>query len=165
LEDASDHILKKLCEKLWDWGNCLHCGNDGNCQLDSCPWARLPTLDSFFQIYKTTSWSIPEDLFGTRHALRSHEDLFNTIKILKAKPDDPRSELIKEHFSAYVEEPYKQDQLRAFDLAMRAMTMVQCTLKHSSLVRWKPGFTPTVWHGDDSLRKFMASTFTMNDPV
>jgi hypothetical protein len=165
LEFVSDQVLKKLCQVLWDWEDCSQCGNNEDCVLLSCPWTRLPALKSFFQMYKrATFWSIPEDLYGMRHALRSHEDLLDIIKLLKENPNEPRNLVATKHFATYVEEPNDIDQLRAFDLAMKIMTMIPCSLTRSSLVRWKPGCAPVIWAGDDSLRKFMRSTFRTNDP-
>jgi hypothetical protein len=98
-----------------------------------------------------------EDLYGIRHALISHEDLLNIIKLLKENPNEPCNLVVKKHFATYVEEPNDIDQLRAFDLAMKVMTMIPCSLTRSSLVRWKPGCAPVIWADDDFLRKFMWS--------
>jgi hypothetical protein len=162
LEHIPDIILEKLCRVLWGWKDCSYCNNEGNCRITACPWERLAALRPFFLSYKrSTSWSTSEDAYDTRHALRSHEDLLKIIELLMKKPDDSLNQLVEEYFSTYLNEPDKADQLRAFNLAIRCITMIRCSLKRSSLVR----STPLVWHGNDSMRRLIASTLPKKDPI
>lgn len=162
LEHTPDSILEKLCHVLWDWEDCLHCNNEGNCRIAACPWERLVALKPFFLSYKrSTSWSTSEDAYDTRHALRNHDDLLKVIETLMKRPDDSLNQLVGEYFSTYLDEPDKADQLRAFNLAIKCITMIRCSLKRSSLVR----STPIVWHGDDSMKKLIASTLPKKDPI
>jgi len=108
---------------------------------------------------------MPEDLAGGLYALRDHFDLFEIILLLKEKPDVSRSVLITEHFSNYGADhtPDIRDQLRAFDLAIRVLTMVNCSLENPCSIPWKLGPEPIVWRSDYSLSKFMKSNFPTKD--
>jgi hypothetical protein len=123
-------------------------------------------LDQFLRFFKaTTSWSMPEEIFGGQAALRNHKDLLDIVRLLKYRPNDTRAILAEEHFASYGDaQPESIDQHRAFNLAVRVMTMVQCSVESSSRVPWRGGYKPVVWHDDESLRTLMESAFRRKDP-
>jgi len=53
--------------------------------------------------------------------------------------------------------PNMIDQLRAFDLAIRVLTMARCSSTTSPLVHWKHSLKPVVWRPSDSALNFMSS--------
>lgn len=166
LEGPSDSIFKTLCKILWDWEDCTMCNNDGSCQTALCPWRRLSALDPYFDFFKaTTSWSMPEEIFGGRAALRNHKDLLDIIHLLKQRPHDPRGILIEEHFANRGDaQPEIIDQHRAFALAVRVMTMARCSIESTSRAPWKGGFDPLVWRDDKSLQATIESAFYQKAP-
>ena len=100
LEGVSDIQLQKLCRVLWGWKICSSCENGGRCTTTDCSWPRSGRLARFFQYYKeVTAHYVPELLSGSHPALRTHEDLLEVIKVLKTRPEIPRSRLTTEYFS------------------------------------------------------------------
>jgi hypothetical protein len=161
LEGVSESDLKKLCVTLWDWKICTECQNSQPCVRTECPWQRSKNLKSFFRFYRNvTSWNIPEVPVNSHHALRSHDDLFRIIQLLKENSEVPRSDLTKQYFSncGKDDELHITDQHRAFNLAVRVMTMISCSVESQSL-----GSETVVWRNDKSLQEFMASTFPMRE--
>ncbi|KAF2112957.1 hypothetical protein BDV96DRAFT_579480 [Lophiotrema nucula] len=71
------------------------------------------------------------------------------------KPNESRTDLLQGYYADHSEAPEYLDQVRAFNLAFRIRTMVQCSLGSSPLTSWRPGFEPAVWEGDNSQRTFL----------
>ena len=138
LKSVSDSQLQKLCQVLWGWQLCNSCEIGQRCTTADCPWQRSKRLARFFEYYKEVTASyVPDLLPGSHPALRAHEDVFDIIRMLKARPDVPRSQLTDEYFSGrdglQIRLPPLTDQNRAVSLALRIMTMVNCsTRRHSS---------------------------------
>jgi hypothetical protein len=159
---ASKGQLKELCQLLWGWKLCTGCTNDQACETPHCPWTRSTKLEPFFQFYQEiTSSYVPNMLTNSAPALSSHEDLFCIIRTLKDKYDVPRSILTAEHFSQRGKdfEPHTTDQDRAFNLAIRIMTSVCCSIENQASGRTELGSDPVVWRSDKSLQEFLGSTF------
>ncbi|RYP28250.1 hypothetical protein DL767_007300 [Monosporascus sp. MG133] len=167
LDEVTDAQLQALCHTLWDWTLCAGCSVAQPCVREECPQRRSPRLEPFFQYYKEVTASyVPELLLpDTTQAIRSHEDLFDIICLLKEKPTIQRAQLTKEYFSSRVEEnePPLSDQHRAFNLAMRAMAMVNCCIENQAGGLLESGEEPSVWRSDKSLHEFISSTFPMRD--
>ena len=167
LESTSQKNVEKLCEALFGWKDCTQCANGGVCSLATCSWRRLPILEPYLQFYRTnTSWSIPEELYSNSCALATHEDLLDIIRLVKRHPDTSYKTLVSMHMLKNGGRLLNgSDQRRAFNLAVKVMTMVSCAVGCSDLVPWKPGHTPIVWKDDESIRTLMVSTFPVRDPV
>lgn len=163
LGKVEESQLKKLCQVLWDWSCCDQCGKGDSCQITTCLWQkRSPRLKPFFDFYKhSTGWSIPERPAGGHYALRSHDDVFGIIQLLRKKPDVARSVLTSEYFSNFgnLHKPDIVDQQRAFNLAIRIMAMVNCSFKNQPLDGLELGLNSIIWGNDMSLQEFMESMF------
>lgn len=171
LEHVSDQQLQQLCEVLWSWKICLRCRTGQGCTGTDCSWPRSHRLAKYFAFYKDiTALYVPEFLPGSHPALRSHEDLFEIIRVLKTQPDVPRSQLTKHHFSnrdsGTAPIPPVSDQNRAVSLAVRAMTMIQCSAEKQSLDLVELGTKPLQWRSEISLSQFLIEAFpTTNHPA
>ncbi|RYP75566.1 hypothetical protein DL771_002266 [Monosporascus sp. 5C6A] len=167
LDEVTDAQLQALCHTLWDWTLCAGCSVAQPCVREECPQRRSPRLEPFFQYYKEVTASyVPELLLpDTTQAIRSHEDLFDIICLLKEKSTIQRAQLTKEYFSSRVEEnePPLSDQHRAFNLAMRVMAMVNCCIESQAGGLLESGEEPSVWRSDKSLLEFISSRFPMRD--
>jgi len=166
LAGTSEGQLKKLCWVLWDWDLCNGCQNGQPCVSAQCPWKRSTKLQPFFQFYREiTSSYVPEMLTTSCYALRNHEDLFDIIQALKINQNVPRSILTAEHFSQRGKDfkPHIADQNRAFNLAIRIMTTVCCSIENQVSGRFELGSEPVVWRGDKSLQEFTGSIFPVRD--
>jgi len=164
LKGASDGQFKKLCRVLWEWDFCDSCKIDQRCISTQCPWQkRSLKLQPFFQLYqKITASYMPEMHTTSNYALRTHEDLFEVIQTLKQNLTTPRAHLTAVHFArrGYNSLPHPADQNRAFDLAVRVMTMVDCSAENQS------GSDILVWGDDKSFQDLVRSIgSTRNHPV
>ena len=106
-------------------------------------------------ITETADIHVQDDLLAPRHG-----DLFRIIQLLKENSEVPRSDLTKQYFSncGKDDELHITDQHRAFNLAVRVMTMINCSVESQSL-----GSETVVWRNDKSLQEFMASTFPIRE--
>jgi hypothetical protein len=164
LEHVSDQQLQQLCEVLWSWKICLGCRAGQVCTATDCPWPRSHRLARYFAFYKDiTALYVPEFLPGSHPALRSHEDLFDIIRVLKTQPDVPRSQLTQHYFSTRdsgnAPMPPISDQDRAVSLAVRAMTMITCSAEKQSLDFVELGSKPLQWRQEISLSQFLTEAF------
>lgn len=161
LENPPENTLKLIIQTLFGWDDCLACDRSGTCPLWNCTWNRRQLLDQYLEFYRVvSSWSMPEGLNQGNPALRNHDDLTDIIYLIQQRPDLPRKELIQIHFSSYRSAlPDPLDQNRAFDLAMRVLTMIECSPRRCSRVNWSPGFAPIPWYADDSARQFIGRAF------
>ncbi|KAL1969804.1 hypothetical protein VTN77DRAFT_7313 [Rasamsonia byssochlamydoides] len=164
LEVVWDSHLRKLCQIFWSWQLCSSCEMGHSCTTSHCPWQRSKRLARYFEYYKKITASyVPDLLPGSQPALRSHEDVFDIIRLLKAQPDVPRSQLTRDYFAGRGEGPLPtpEDQDRAFSLAVRAMTIVNCSGRHESSDLLELGALSVPWRHDVSLSQFMQDTFPM----
>jgi hypothetical protein len=160
--------LQKLCEVLWGWQLCHGCKSGQQCASLECPWQRSRRLALFFDYYRDVTMSyVPELLPGNHAALRTHNDVFDIIQIIKAWPDLPRSQLTKEYFSSRDNGqsplPPLTDQNRAFNLAVRIMTMVNCSANHQQSDVLELGRQPVIWRNDMSMSQFLHEAFPKTD--
>jgi hypothetical protein len=123
---------------------------------------RWNKIRPFFDYYsKITTDYVPDIVAGTPAALQSHTGLFAIIRLLKQNPDKARSELRTKHFANHDADqlPTISDQNRAFDLALRAMTMVTCSLEATPIDTLEAGLRPMPWKQDLSWTQFISSAF------
>ncbi len=155
LKGTSDSQFKKLCCVLWEWDFCDGCKIDQRCVSAQCPWQkRSLKLQPFFRLYqKMTSSYMPEMHTTSNYALRTHEDLFEIIQTLKQNLTTPRANLTAAHFArrGYNSLPHPADQNRAFDLAAKVMTTVDCSIENQS------GSDILVWGDDKSFQDLVRS--------
>lgn len=164
LQHMTDADLQRLTQSLWGWDICEACKKTETCTTPSCLWRRSSRLKWFFGFYKdVTSFYVPELLPGSAPALRSHQDVFDIIRLLRAHPNTKRSQLTQEYFSQRDQPPPPADQHRAFNLAVRIMSMVKCSADNQPSGILELGTQPIRWHSDRSLADFMAKAFPQGD--
>ncbi|KAH7268506.1 hypothetical protein B0J15DRAFT_418963 [Fusarium solani] len=164
LEYVTDSEMQKLTQSLWSWNICEACRKAETCTTASCPWRRSPRLKWFFDFYRdVTSFYVPELLPGSAPALRNHQDVFDIIRLFKARPNTKRSQLTQEYFSRRDRPPPPADQHRAFNLVVRVMSMVKCSADNQPSGLLELGTQPIQWHSDSSLAEFMVKVFPQAD--
>lgn len=156
--------LKTLCKVLWNWQYCAECATSTECPTNDCPWQRSKRLESYFRFYQhVTTLYVPEFSTSGSIALRSHGDLFDIISIIKKNADRPRESVTKEYFVKRYGDPQHfpavADQKRSFDMAVKVMTMVECSSENQSLGNLEKGVQPIIWRDDTSLAQFLSSAF------
>ncbi|RYO83798.1 hypothetical protein DL766_001420 [Monosporascus sp. MC13-8B] len=167
LQGVSDGHMKKLCQVLWNWELCETCQNGQPCRGPKCPWRRSSRLEAFFGFYKeVTSSYVPELLFGSQPALRSHDDVCDIIRFLKSQQGATRSELTVQYFSRRAKDselPPIADQHRAFNIAVKIMSMVTCSAENQPSGLLELGTQPLPWHDDTSFASFITRAFPRVD--
>lgn len=168
LEGVSEIQLQKLCRVLWGWKICNSCENGEGCTTTDCSWPRSGRLARFFQYYKeVTAHYVPELLSGSHPALRTHEDLHEIIKVLKTRPDVPRSRVTTEYFSTRNQGkkplPPPADQNRAFSIAVRVFAMLNCSDQNQSSDLLEFGSRALLWRNEMTLSQFMEQAFPKTD--
>ncbi|KAF1846955.1 uncharacterized protein K460DRAFT_50835 [Cucurbitaria berberidis CBS 394.84] len=156
----------KVCQYLWDWPDCTSCRKAGHCPISACPWSRKAGVQQYLQFYKDVACgSRPADTFEVRQALRDHNELLTIIRLIKSRPSSARRTLMQEHFAAYDERPSLAEQNRAFDVAIRLLTMVECSTGGHQRLDISPLSPSIVWKGDDSAIGFAESAVRLGAPL
>ena len=160
---VSEEELAALAASLWEW---LLCANGRHCQHEEpCPSKRLKRLQGFFEFYKTLTASYESNNAGY-HALRTHADVLIIIDHLKAMSASPRSKLREALFEGIWRDrplPPKCDQNSAIDLAVKVMTMVNCSASGHSPTLLEHGSYQVPWRDDVSLDGFMGNILPLTD--
>lgn len=166
LEKVTEKQLQTLGRILWSWNLCRDCMTGRCCATQSCPSQRLKRLGRFFEHYKALTGTYEADAApGDRPALSTHEDLFNLIKQLKLEPDIARAEFVDKAFKddTCQKLPSFADRERAINLAVKVMTMVNCSAQHQSSGLLEHGLSQTPWRSDVTFSQFIADTFPVTE--
>ncbi|KAL7625219.1 hypothetical protein AAE478_004434 [Parahypoxylon ruwenzoriense] len=174
LSKASRQDLADLCEILWFWRPCSDWIEDRDCEQRlrgvECSCQRAEKLASFFDFYRdVTAFYVPELTGDSVPALEAHRDLLEIIKSIKSNTDKPRLQLTLDYFNGCTEPGSQRlpssDQNRAFSLAIRVMTMMQCSIDDQSDGLLETGSQPIVWRGDQSFNQFISSAIPRRNQV
>lgn len=131
LERTTPSELDRLSQVLWWSLLCEDCQSGKRCKYveqDRC-------LARFFEHYKCLTASYESDAGpGQQHALGSHEALFEILEQLKSDPDITRSQLTCKIFVGRPDQRPSDvaDQERAINLAVMAMTIINCSAQYRS---------------------------------
>ena len=139
LDDVTDRQLKSLYVALWDWKSCAACTATTSCDTVGCPTRRAERLGPFKTFYQSiTARYLPEFAASGEIALRGHDDLVEIIRYVKERPDVRRDQLVADYFAGRgrregrQERPNRHDQERAFNIAIRVLTMVNCSAENQA---------------------------------
>lgn len=170
-DTVSKKQLQGLVATLWGpvCGEC-HCDPRRCCRSTSCPWSHSQQLSRYFEYYRyITASYLTTDPCGQAAVLKTHDDLLGIICIIKENPDTPRSELEKDYFARRGDEltkaPPAEDQSDAFNLAVRAMAMVNCSSQHHCAGFLELGSYPIPWRSSLSFSQFVESAFPKHEPL
>lgn len=116
----------------------------------------------FFEFYEDlTSSYVPDLLPGCSPALRNHGDICEIIGWIRARPEVARSELTETYFATRRKDgskaPHIDDQRRAFNLAVKVMSMITCSAGDRSSSLLEMGIQPLPWHNKSSFGNFVKS--------
>ncbi|MCJ1436584.1 hypothetical protein MMC27_005964 [Xylographa pallens] len=166
LEKVTDSQLQRLFRTLWSWAVCEDCQNCKRCVEDDCPWQRTKRLVPFIEHYKDLTAAYEPDIRpGERPALLRHEDIFEIIQLLKSEPDIVRCQLTERLFvSRHCRASLSAADLDyAVNLAVRVMTMVNCSAKRQSATLLEYGLAQIPWRSDVSFSQFITDIFPTTD--
>jgi len=169
LEQCSQEQLEQLVQCLWSWRPCNESLSDSHktCVESSCPSQRSRRLVRFFQYYRDVT-GMYEAKVGpdVSPALQSHQDLFEVIKSIRSMPDHPRQQLARnvlDNYGKRSKQPSSEDLEHAIDLAVRVMTMVNCSTRCLSPGLLEHGAFQIRWPRDVTFSQFIANAFPMTD--
>jgi hypothetical protein len=97
---------------------------------------------------------------GQEPGLKSHGDLMKIIEELKSNPEVRRNALLEKLFP---DRPARSDQERAVNIAVRLMTMVNCSVLRRSSVLLEHGNYQAPWRDDVPFSEFIDSSFPKTD--
>lgn len=166
LETVTEQQLQQLGHHLWSWQICDTCKQGKGCTSLDCSSQRLDRLRRYFEHYKDLTASYePDDAPGTQAALESHEDLFAIIEALKAQPDKRRCELEASLFARRVGRlpPSAKDCEHAVNLAVRVMTMLNCSSQRQPSSVLEHGLSRIPWIQDVTFSDFIATALPRTD--
>jgi len=154
--------LQKLGQVLWLWPLTDECSSNNS-------WPdqgdRSKRLGRFFDYYRALASSYDPDVrSGERPALRTHEDLFRIISILKEDPTRTRAQLLCMVFPGTADNsPSTPDQESAINLAVKIMVMVSCSAEYPSSGMLEDCVFQTPWGSDVTLTQYMRDCFPLTD--
>lgn len=165
LEKVTDAEIQQLCKTLWSWSPCQGCDVNRQCELGECASRRKKHLARYFGYYRDMVGSYaPDTGEGQKLALKTHQDLFEVISILKQNPDLSRAELTMRIFDAggCSEEISTAEKEKALDLAVRVFLMVGCVAESRSLRLLEAGPHQVLWRRDLSFAHCISAVFPIS---
>ncbi|KAF2964489.1 hypothetical protein GQX73_g9089 [Xylaria multiplex] len=174
LAKVSRNDFAKLCEALWEWWPCADWTAERACQHSNkdpeCHYQDAERLTPFFDFYRdATAYYVPELTKGSAQAIKTHDDLVRIIRYIKCHSNSPRLLLMTEYFASCRRAEYQDllssDQNRAFSLAARVMTMLQCSVEDQSDGLLEAGTLPAIWHSNKSFNQFIASVIERHNTI
>ncbi|KAL9130278.1 MAG: hypothetical protein Q9217_001489 [Psora testacea] len=167
LTDVNESDLQRLAQILWSWSFCERCEQGRSCVTESCDWQRAKRLKPYFDRYKILTASYePEDV--RTPAMSTHEDLLEIIRRLKANADEERAQLTSIAFrnrSKSDSLPPTEDQRYAINLAVKIMTMINCSAQQQNRELIEQGTFGLPWRDDISLSQFILHVFPLKSEL
>lgn len=165
LRQVTDNDLETVCQTLWNWAErCTQYSQKHKCFDPSCSWSRFPRLKPYFLYYERITGSyIPEsNSSGNSASIASHADLLSIIDHIQRHPNAKRSGSTASYFAeeARNHKPPTNDQHHSFNLAVRVMLMIECSVDGQTGGILE---APNMWHLDQSIVDFVASSFPSRD--
>ena len=157
-----------LGQNLWSWEICGDCAENKSCKTDVCPSKRMIRLACFFKHYKLLTVCYEPNLRGNS-PLRTHDDIIFIISQLRSRLHIPRIQLTNHIFDSW---PDRKDLPLAdrenildlaVDLAVKAMTMVNCSKSRQSWELLEHGASQVPWRAEDSFCEFFLEAFPQID--
>jgi hypothetical protein len=167
LEGIRESQLQRLGSVLWSWQICEDCRHSKKCTTEeTCTSPRSKRLVRFFEHYKGLTAAYEPDIGpDVDPALSSHEDLFETILLLKSNPDVTRKQLAEMLNADHPERKpcHHADRQRAINLAVKVMTTVSCSTQRQPSSLLEHATNPVAWRGDATFSQFIIDVFPIID--
>lgn len=166
LAEVTEGQLLQLSQALWSWQPCTDCYSGKHCMTEGCSSKRAGRLKHFFDYYKTLAASYePNTGPGEQPALRTHEDVIAIIKILKSEPQLDRTNLQDKIIASRSADTLAPatDLDGAVSLAVRTMTMINCSTQHQSLNFLEHGTSQVPWRSHVTFAQFFIDAFPTTD--
>lgn len=153
----------RLYEILWSWSLCGECERGTRCAESDCTSKRVRRLRRYLNQYMFNASSYrPELEPGQGPSLRSHEDLFELVELLKVESSSSRADLTSKAFQGRGEPLSATDQDCAVNLAAKVFAMVNCTATERNDLL-ENGLHQIAWQNDVSFCQFIEDAFPSID--
>ena len=166
LARVTEAQLQRLGQVLWSWSLCGDCRDKRTCTTESCPWQRSKRLKPTFDHYKDLTASYEPEFWPSESAaLSTHEALFEIIQRLKANPDITRWQFAVDAFQKQPgrEPPPLDEQMHVANLAVKVMTMINCSAQYQGGGLIEQGAFEVPWRNDTSFSQFILDAFPKAD--
>lgn len=165
-DPCTENNFKQLLECLWSFPKYdarPHRHSVSDCAAVDCALERLPRLESFYKFYQQLSLIYEtEETPGSTPAVRFHEDLHDIIRLIRNNVDLTRRQFVERcltNHPAGAPSVTDEDRDRAIDLAVRAMTMINCQHQNLSLGLVESGIADSKWSCNTTIAQFIESCF------
>ena len=161
---VTEQQLQSLSQSLWSWDLCSHCKQNQTCGTDECSSRRIPRLTCYFKHYRQLTSSYEPSKCGNA-AFRTHNDFISVICQLRDNVHLPRTQLTKFIFKSRPDHEHLPlaDQECIIDLAVKAMTMVNCSNSRQSWELLEHGPSRVPWRSEVSFSAFFLEAFPLTD--
>jgi hypothetical protein len=161
LEDFDTTVSPQLGRVLWGWTLCSDCEVGKLCVAQTCGGQRIAKLQRYHQFYKSATAGYVEEAPEAVRALKTHQDLFKAITILKNQPDITKAAFYKGGFPRPDGAPSldQADLLQATTLAVRIFLMVESSPLHHSSNRLESGGLKVPWRDDVPFSQYLEQLF------
>jgi hypothetical protein len=152
LPGPTNSQLKRLLSTLWSLKLCQSCTISGRCTLSGCPSSKLQTHDRFLKYYRVLASTYEPVASNTPATLQSHDDIIRIIETIKENPYENKDTIARKAFSA---PSHLEDEDCALNIALSAMTMIQCSSPNMSLILLEEGYNRIRWRRDVSASSYI----------
>lgn len=167
LDSVEESLLTQLGQVLWGWENCSACAPGTPCDPKSHPRQQPARLERYFQFYKALTFTYIDNCAPADKIFQQHGDLYQAITQLKSNPDITRADFHRGIATASGQKsPSRVGLLQASTLAVKVMTMIDCSPLHHSSDRLETGVFRLYWKDDVPFSKFLQDLFpTESHPI
>ncbi|KAF9777347.1 hypothetical protein IL306_004445 [Fusarium sp. DS 682] len=151
---------------LWSWDLFQPC-NDRRphaCIHQRCVGGRIPQLQRYSTYYNAIVSTYMDGTSVKSRRIKTHEDLFQVISILKTNPDATLSELCRLASPSTSSEPDNgMSQADAVALGVKAFLMIDPSALHHSSDRLEKGTFRVHWREDVPFSKYIQDSFPLGN--
>lgn len=161
LENVDNALIPCLGQVLWSWTPCAACLSGQACVSSACPCRRSRRLERYLQYYKAVVSAYVDAATNSSRPLKTHEDLFRAIALLKSHPDATRTEFYQLAFPpSDGKRPHEPaDLLQATSLVVRVLLMVESSALHHLSDRVEKGAFRIYWKDDVPFSQYIRELF------
>lgn len=150
---------------LWSWTLCENCEHGKHCMEGDCPSMRSKSLKRFFDYYMELLASHEPIFEPSKRPVLSQHVILRIVSELKSQPRITRLELARKIFASHTapEQQPTADQEQEINLAVKAMTMISCSMQNPSSSLLEQGMSIVPWRNDVPFCQFITDIFPRAD--
>ncbi|KAF4444772.1 hypothetical protein FACUT_427 [Fusarium acutatum] len=164
--DLSQDVYLDVVMALWSWDLSQSCNERRPhvCIHQRCIGGRIPQLQRYFTYYKAIVSTYMDATSATTRNIKTHEDLFEIISILKTNCDATLAEVCRlTCANTNSQQTAETSQVDAVALGVKALLMIDASALHHSSDRLEKGTYRIHWKGDVPLSKYIQDSFPLGN--